>query len=298
MRRLNERKQAKSINTFDFSTLYTKIPHDKLLYVLDSLIEFCFKGGTFAFIAVTDYEARWVQNHSRYKTVFNKSSIKAAVRYLMNNCYFTVGNHLFRQIIGIPMGSDPAPYFANLFLYFYESKWLKKIQRTDLRRARRFSNTFRFIDDLNAINDSGEFERSYLDIYPPELELGRENEDDRYASFLDLDITIVNGSFEVCLYDKRDKFPFSVVRMPYASSNMPSMMVYSSVSAEILRIARATSNINMFLLSSKSLLIRMRKQGAKLGKLEKVLLKTFGRHSQTFSHIAVNAREFVNNILY
>ena len=299
MRRLNKRKQAKFINTFDFSTLYTKIPHDKLLYVLDSLIEFCFKGGTCAFIAVTDYEARWVQNHSQYKTVFNNSSIKAAVRYLMNNCYFTLGNHLFRQIIGIPMGSDPAPYFANLFLYFYESKWLKKIQRTDLRRARRFSNTFRFIDDLNAINDSGEFERSYLDIYPRELELGRENEDDHYASFLDLDISIVNGSFDVCLYDKRDKFPFSVVRMPYASSNMPSMMVYSSISAEILRIARAISNNNnKFLLSSKALLIRMRKQGAKLGKLEKVLLKTFGRHSQTFSHISANAREFVNNILY
>ena len=131
----------------------------------------------------------------------------------MNNCCFTVGSHLFRQVIGIPMGYDPAPYFANLFLYFYESKWLKKIQRTDLRRAHRFSNTFRFIDDLNAINDSGEFERSYLDIYPPELELGKENEDDQYASFLDLDISIVDGSFDVCLYDKRDKFPFSVVRI-------------------------------------------------------------------------------------
>ena len=232
------------------------------------------------------------------KTIFNKTGIKAAVRYLMNNCYFTVGNHLFRQIIGIPMGSDPAPYFANLFLYFYESRWVKKIQRTDLRRARRFSNTFRFIDDLNAINDGGEFQRSYREIYPPELELGRENANDQKATFLDLDISIENGLFDICLYDKRDDFPFSVVRMPYASSNMPSAMIYSSISAEVLRIARATSNINKFLMSSKSLLIRMKKQGAKIAKIEKVLLKTYGRHSQTFQHIAVNARVFVDSILY
>ena len=75
-------------------------------------------------------------------------------------------------------------------------------------------------------------------------------------------------------------------------------MVYSSISAEVLRIARATSNTNKFFMSSKSLLTRMKKQGAKIDKIEKVLLKTYGRHSQIFGLIAVNAREFVNNILY
>ena len=64
------------------------------------------------------------------------------------------------------MGSDPAPFFANLFLYFYESKWLRKLQRSDLRRARRFSNIFRFIDDLIAINDGEEFETCFKEIYP------------------------------------------------------------------------------------------------------------------------------------
>ena len=78
--------------------------------------------------------------------------MKAAVAYLLDNCFFKIGKKLFRQIIGIPMGSDPAPFFANLFLYFYESKWLKELKRIDLSRARRFGNTFRFIDDLTAIN--------------------------------------------------------------------------------------------------------------------------------------------------
>ena len=34
--KLNKRKAAKSMSTFDFSTLCTKIPHDKLLYVLNT----------------------------------------------------------------------------------------------------------------------------------------------------------------------------------------------------------------------------------------------------------------------
>ena len=40
--KLNERNKANSISTFDFSTLYTKLPHNKLLMVLHHLIDFCF----------------------------------------------------------------------------------------------------------------------------------------------------------------------------------------------------------------------------------------------------------------
>ena len=85
----------------------------------------------------------------------------------MSNCYFTVGSHVFRQIIGIPMGSDPAPFMANLFLYFYENKFILEIKKIDIARAKRFSYVFRFIDDLNSLNDWDEFLNSHKDIYPP-----------------------------------------------------------------------------------------------------------------------------------
>ena len=44
--KLNKQNSAKSINTFDFSTLYTKIPHARLLDVLNELVDFCFQGRT------------------------------------------------------------------------------------------------------------------------------------------------------------------------------------------------------------------------------------------------------------
>ena len=65
---------------------------------------------------------------------------------------------MFRQIVGIPMGSDPAPYFSNLFLYRYEPKWLKKMKKENNILARKFGRVFRYIDDLLAINDGDEFE--------------------------------------------------------------------------------------------------------------------------------------------
>ena len=75
---------------------------------------------------------------------------------------------MFRQKVGIPIGSDPAaPFFANLFLFFYESEWIEKMSRFDFPRARRLFNTFCYIDDLNALNDHGEFGRSAKEIYPP-----------------------------------------------------------------------------------------------------------------------------------
>ena len=35
---------AKTISTFDFSTLYTKIPHEKLKYVLAEIVKFAYTG--------------------------------------------------------------------------------------------------------------------------------------------------------------------------------------------------------------------------------------------------------------
>ena len=53
-------------------------------------------------------------------------SLIDTVSYLITKCYFTVGNQVYKQDIGIPMGIDPAPFWANL-LYRYEEKFVKKI---------------------------------------------------------------------------------------------------------------------------------------------------------------------------
>ena len=87
MNELNKGMKATSVSTFDFSTLYTKLPHNKLLIVLNSLIDFCFD------------EAHWVNNIKDNVICLNKQQIKDAVAYLLLNCYFTVGPEIFVRLL-------------------------------------------------------------------------------------------------------------------------------------------------------------------------------------------------------
>ena len=69
--------------------------------------------------------------------VFDKASLKLAINFLLDKCFFDFGDFLFWQFTGIPMGSDPAPFTANIFLR-YENKWLLETKKRDLCNARFF----------------------------------------------------------------------------------------------------------------------------------------------------------------
>ena len=44
----------------------------------------------------------------------------------INKCFFTIGNMVFKQDIGTPMGIDPAGYWIKFF-YFLEYKYMKQL---------------------------------------------------------------------------------------------------------------------------------------------------------------------------
>ena len=172
---------------------------------------------------------------------------------------------------------------------------MKSLKKENLQKARRFSNTFRFIDDLLTINDDNLFLENFKEIYPPELQLNLESSGDT-ITFLDLCLTNENGHIDVKLYDKRDNFPFSIVRLLFASSNIPSRMFYNCIGAEILRIGRVCSSVVNFGNACKILLDRAIKQGAKKVRLDKVLKKMYGRH-QVLRTFYSNAKKFADCLL-
>ena len=59
-------------------------------------------------------------------------------------------------------------------------------------------------------------------------------------------LAIENRKVTSKLYDKRDAFSFSVVRLPFKCSNIPSKMFYATIGAEVLRIGKATSKYDFF----------------------------------------------------
>ena len=170
------------------------------------------------------------------------------------------------------------------------------LKKDDKARAKNLRHVFRFIDDLIALNDNDEFMRSHQDIYPPEMELKVENEDTLAASFLDLALAVNEGVIDTKLFDKRDAFNFSVVRMPFKCSNIPNKMFYSTIGAEVLRICRTTSHYNFFLVSARNLITRMRNQGADTHGLQRVLTKMLNRHWKPFEKFNVSLEQIALDI--
>ena len=60
-----------------------------------------------------------------------------------------------KQVIRIPIGMDPAPFWANLFLYSYEEQYISLLISSGKTKERYYHAIKRFIVDLCAI-DVGE----------------------------------------------------------------------------------------------------------------------------------------------
>ena len=67
--------------------------------------------------------------------------------------------------------------------------------------------------------------RSSKDIYPLEIELKIENKSTQGRSFLRFYLKVCGRQFSSNIFDKRDNFLFSVVGIPYLSSNSPSKIL-------------------------------------------------------------------------
>ena len=116
-----------------------------------------------------------------------------ALNFLLDNIYIRFGSKLYRQIIGIPMGTNCAPLVADLFLFCYESDFMLSLSDDNQSEAiEAFNSTSRYLDDLLNI-DNNYFDNMVNHIYPSERQLNKANGSDTEASFLDLNLSIPDG---------------------------------------------------------------------------------------------------------
>ena len=122
--------------------------------------------------------------------------------FLLDNNCVRFGTKLFRQIVGIPIGTNWAPLVADLFLFCYERDFmmsLSKEKQSEVIEA--FSSTSRYLEDLLNI-DNNYFDNLISQIYPSELQLNKANSSETEASFLDLHLSILDGFISCKIYDK------------------------------------------------------------------------------------------------
>ena len=149
-----------------------------------------------------------------------------ALIYLLDNIYIRFGTKLYRQIVGIPMGTNCAPLVADLFLFCYERDFMTSL--SDVKQAEiieAFKSTSRYLDVLLNI-DNPYFEGMVNRIYPPELQLNKANTSYTEAPFLDLHLSISNGFVSSKIYDKRDDFDFDIVNFPFLDGDVPRSTSY------------------------------------------------------------------------
>ena len=162
-----------SIKTFDFSLLYTTLPHDKLKTRLKETIHKVFSHRNYGSKCVLlGYNSTYFSNKiQKGKTCYSEEQVISMLEFLIDNILVSFGGTLFQQVVGIPMGTNCAPLLADLFLYSYESEFLQLlVKEKKIHEARSFNFTYRYIDDVLSINNSRFAEFLPL-IYPPELEL-------------------------------------------------------------------------------------------------------------------------------
>ena len=146
------------ISTFDFSTLYTALPHNDLIRCIVALYN------------------KYIQSdievvYRNRKLIISKVLFVEILKFCIRNNYVLFNNRLYRQKIGIPMGSNFSPNMANLYLHFYESTFLN---RNHEEGRNRYKYTYRFIDDLISVNNR-DIIFDVRSIYPRFLEITNTN---------------------------------------------------------------------------------------------------------------------------
>ena len=201
------------------------------------------------------------------------------VRWLIDNIYVILGDRCFRQKIGIPMGTDCAPFLANLFLFAFEFQWIdkqRKLKNTNL--LKKFQGCGRYIDDLFMINNDQEMDTHMTTIYPKELLLIPDESDGNEVTFLDLHLIIEDSNIFSYIYDKRDCFDCRIVNFPVLSCNIPLSSSYGFFIGELVRYARGCTYFKHFRDRSLLLISKLKKQFYTIKRLKKTWIKLCNSH--------------------
>ena len=237
------------------------------------------------YLACNDRKAFFTSSDQSRYTLWSCQNVCDALSYLLDNIYIRFGTKLYRQIVGIPMGTNCAPLVADLFLYCYERDFMDSLNhanQADVIEA--FNSTSRYLDDLMNI-DNPYFEDMVNQIYPLELQLNKANISDTEAPFLDLHLSVANGFVSSKIDDKR---------YPFLDSDVPRRASYGVYISQLFRFARVCNHVTDFNARNKCLTAKLLQQGYRYHKLRKTFSKFYRRHYELISKYNVGLKTLLS----
>ena len=166
-----------SMKSFDFSTLYTTIPHYKpksrVASIIHNSIIFKDGNGRYKYLVFGHEEEYFVKEHSDSKNKNSEDDIIKILEFLVDNIFVVCAGKVFQQIVGIPMGTNCAPLLADIFLYSYEAEFIQSLLSAGRNLRVRVSVQFHIQTCTSMIPcpyfNNPEFESYLGQMYPVEL---------------------------------------------------------------------------------------------------------------------------------
>ena len=214
------------MSTHDFYTLYTTLPHNLIKDKLIDLLKEPFREKALLTLHVMTEMHFLLQKNLKKYHAWSCQNVCDALTFLLDSIFIRFGTKLYRQVVGIPMGTNCAPLVADLFLFCYERDFMMSLsddKQADVIDA--FNTTSRYLDDILNINNVY-FDNMVSQIYPSELQLNKANASDTDAAFLDLHLSISNDIVSTKIYYKRDDFDFEIVNFPFLDGDVPRSTSY------------------------------------------------------------------------
>ena len=159
------------------------------------------------------------------------------------------------------MGGSCSSLIADLSLNFKEFSFMKRlVKEKKFGLARLLSHSSRYVDDINIINYQ-KFIHLIPQIYPVDLEVERNGDNNKVVCYLDIKVVITENGIQTKVYNKVDDFDFPVVTFTFPSGNMPLHIGYNIFFGQILRYSRICSQKEDFINKAATLYVTLVNRG-------------------------------------
>ena len=109
---------------------------------LNELIEWSFDREGLPYLACNDRNAFFTSEHQNRYKLWLCQNMCESLTYLLDNIFIRFVTKLYRQIVGIPMGTNCASLIADLFLFCYEIDFMVSLSyNTEAEIIQAFNST-------------------------------------------------------------------------------------------------------------------------------------------------------------
>ena len=263
--------------------------------------------------------AKWATRRPAYGNWFELpvARLLSLHQWLMTSCYLTLGDRVWVQATGIPMGFSCSPIWCNFYLLSYEIQFIQrlaKLGRCDL--LVKFKHAFRYIDDLCLFNvqnprdflspNQVRTEENPFWIYPLNvLEIKEETSSFSQiiphkgitAHFMNAEFILNEDNpqkFTYRKYDKRRGLPFHYTQYIKFRSNRAVHQAYNIAVSQVLPILYISNSETAALAEIRILISTMSANGFQQARLIRTISNFL--HKGTFPGVHMDIQKIITSL--